>query len=206
MFVTVFALLSVFGFAVDASAGVCGNDTVGDTPPRSRPYRVGADTHPPEVRKYLTLTTINSHGVPTGCDCTAQRDWDWGLDARAVAAAKAAMDAKEALAIHNYAKYGVPADQVPMEARIIWFRTTWRNDSEQICLRTRMGGWAAVPGTSKHEWGMAVDIEDWGPDNAGVDVGFMRANGWCPTVQSEPWHLEYRPLLEGIGQAGRCIK
>lgn len=206
VFVTAFALLSSSGFATDASAGVCGDDMVADTPPRSRPYRLGADKHPPEVRKHLAMTTINTRGVPARCDCTASRDWDWGLDARAVASAKAAMDAKEALAIHNYAKFGVPAEQVPVEARTIWFRTTWRNGAEQVCLRTRLGLWAAVPGTSKHEWGMAVDLEDWGPHNAGVDIGFMRANGWCPTVRSEPWHLEYRPLLVKIGEAGRCIK
>ncbi|MCZ7628764.1 MAG: hypothetical protein M5U19_06755 [Microthrixaceae bacterium] len=46
VFVTAFALLSSSGFATDASAGVCGDDTVADTPPRSRPYRLGADKHP----------------------------------------------------------------------------------------------------------------------------------------------------------------
>ena len=172
----------------------------------SRPYRAGADQHPPEVRKYLALTTNNADGVPDRCDCTSPRDWDWGMEARTVASVKAAMDGKEALAIHNYAKFGVPADQVPVEARTIWFRTAWRNNTEQICLRSLFGSGAALPGTSKHEWGMAVDLEDWGPQNAGVDAGFMRANGWCPTVPSEPWHYEYRPLLAQIGQAGRCIK
>lgn len=203
---TTFALISVFSFAPDLSAGSCSSGGAGDSAPEGRPYRAGAEAQPPEVRKYLALTTNNADGVPDRCDCTAPRDWDWGLDAAAIESAKAAMDGKEALAIHNYAQYGVPAEQVPMEARTIWFRTTWRNNAEQICLRSLFGSGAARPGTSKHEWGMAVDLEDWGPQNAGVDSGFMRANGWCPTVPSEPWHYEYRPLLAQIGQAGRCIK
>lgn len=203
--VAALSLLSMFAFASPASAGGCGGSG-GDTPPEGRPYRKGAQAQPPSVRKYLALTTTNADGIADRCDCTAPRDWDWGLDPGAIASIKAAMDAKEALAIHNYAKFGVPPEQVPMEARTIWFRTTWRNNAEQVCLRRILGAGAAVPGASKHEWGMAVDIEDWGPRHGGVDAGFLQFNGWCRTVWSEPWHFEYKPLLARFGQAGRCIK
>ena len=191
--VTAFALISMFSFAPDASAGSCSSGGSGDSPPEGRPYRAGAEQHPPEVRKYLALTTNNADGVPDRCDCTAPRDWDWGLDAAAIASAKAAMDGKEALAIHNYAKYGVPAEQVPMEARTIWFRTTWRNNAEQVCLRSVFGSGAAIPGTSKHEWGMAVDLEDggrrtpaWTPGSCGPTDGAPRCRPNLGTTRSPP--------------------
>lgn len=54
------------------------------------------------------------------------------------------------------------------------------------------GGWAAVPGTSQHGWGRAVDLEM--NDEA---VAWMRANAWkygfVETVPREPWHWEFHP-------------
>ncbi len=154
----------------------------------------------------MARTTINANGQRESCECTAGRLWSWGMDAGAVQSIRAALDGKEALAIHNYARYGVPADRVPVEPRTIWFRTTWRSRSEQVCLKSVFGSGAARPGTSKHEWGLAVDLEDWGSQSQGIDAGFLRANGWCSTVRSEPWHFEYRPVLARMGQEYRCIK
>lgn len=199
------SLISLFVFAPPVSAGSCGGGR-GDSPPEGRPYRKDSEGRPASERKYLALTTTNANGVRDHCECTEPRDWEWGLDAAAIASVKAAMDSKEALASHNYAKFGVPPEQVPVEARTIWFRTTWRTNAEQVCLRSTLGAGAAVPGTSRHEWGMAVDIEDWGPEHGGVDAGFLQFNGWCRTVWSEPWHFEYRPVLARFGLAGRCIK
>ncbi len=54
----------------------------------------------------------------------------------------------------------------------------------------RDGGLAAVPGTSQHGWGRAVDLEL--DDRA---LTWMRANGerygFAETVPGEPWHWEY---------------
>lgn len=54
------------------------------------------------------------------------------------------------------------------------------------------GGLAAVPGTSNHGWGRAVDI-----DTAGGTVEWLRANGnrfgFFEDVPGEPWHWTYRP-------------
>lgn len=50
------------------------------------------------------------------------------------------------------------------------------------------GNLAAKPGTSRHEFGLAIDArgsEDW--ERAMVRNGFKR------TVKSEPWHWEYAP-------------
>ena len=57
---------------------------------------------------------------------------------------------------------------------------------------------AAVPGTSNHGWGCAVDtaLVGYGSDAKTVDSAFLQwalenaaANGWSWEVQSEPWHL-----------------
>ncbi|MFN3865843.1 MAG: D-alanyl-D-alanine carboxypeptidase family protein [Demequina sp.] len=54
------------------------------------------------------------------------------------------------------------------------------------------GGLAAVPGTSQHGWGMAVDLrldataQAWMREHAGA-YGFVEA------VPREPWHWEFHP-------------
>lgn len=204
----VMAVVVVVGSVVVAppvSAGSCSSGG-GDSEPEGRPYRSGSETQDPGARKHAALTTINADGIRSGCECVDSRPWEQGLPADAVASVRAAMDLKEAIAIHNYGRFGVPAEQVPVGARTIWIRTAWRSYDEQVCLRGLFGSGAALPGRSKHEIGVAIDIEDWGPQNAGVDAGALRAHGWCPTVSSEPWHYEYRPQLEAIGQGYRCIK
>ena len=57
---------------------------------------------------------------------------------------------------------------------------------------------AAVPGTSNHGWGCAVDaaLDGYGQSARVVDQAFVQwarqaalANGWSWEVQSEPWHF-----------------
>ncbi|GMA35621.1 M15 family metallopeptidase [Demequina litorisediminis] len=56
----------------------------------------------------------------------------------------------------------------------------------------RKGGLAAVPGTSQHGWGLAVDLrldataQAWMREHAG-------AYGFTEAVAREPWHWEYAP-------------
>lgn len=54
------------------------------------------------------------------------------------------------------------------------------------------GGLAAVPGTSAHGWGLAVDVE---VDDAGQR--WLRANGhrfgFVEDTPREPWHWTFRP-------------
>ena len=60
----------------------------------------------------------------------------------------------------------------------------------------RDGGLAAVPGTSNHGWGLAVDLD---LDERGQ--GWMREHGWrygfVEDVPREPWHWTYRPVGNG---------
>lgn len=75
---------------------------------------------------------------------------------------------------------------------------SYRSYEEQVDLVRRKGlysegGLGAVPGTSNHGWGLAVD----------ADVGdartldWMRVNAWrfgfVEAVPREPWHWEFRP-------------
>lgn len=60
----------------------------------------------------------------------------------------------------------------------------------------RDGGLAAVPGTSNHGWGLALDLD---LDDAAQR--WMRENGWrygfVEDVPREPWHWTYRPAGNG---------
>ncbi len=55
------------------------------------------------------------------------------------------------------------------------------------------GGLAAVPGTSNHGWGRALDVD---VDNPAA-MRWLQANGhrygFVEAVTREPWHWEYRP-------------
>jgi hypothetical protein len=75
---------------------------------------------------------------------------------------------------------------------------SYRSYDEQVDLVKRKGlysegGYAAVPGTSNHGWGLAVDVDTTNP----AAMSWMRANGYrfgfVEAVPREPWHWEFRP-------------
>lgn len=72
---------------------------------------------------------------------------------------------------------------------------SYRTYDQQVQLAqekglTKNGGWAAVPGTSNHGWGLAVDV-----DVNAAGLAWLRANGarygWVQPAAREPWHWEY---------------
>lgn len=86
------------------------------------------------------------------------------------------------------------------EADGIQIRITdsYRSYDEQVDLVRRKGlysegGLGAVPGTSNHGWGLAVDADV--TDNRTLE--WMRTNAWrfgyVEAVRREPWHWEFRP-------------
>lgn len=75
---------------------------------------------------------------------------------------------------------------------------SYRSYDEQVDLANRKGlyadgGLAAVPGTSNHGWGLAVDAN---VDDAAA-LRWLQANGhrfgFVEAVPREPWHWEFRP-------------
>lgn len=75
---------------------------------------------------------------------------------------------------------------------------SYRSYAEQVDLVRRKGlyengGLAAVPGTSNHGWGLAVDVDITDP----ATLDWIRSNGYqygfVEAVRREPWHWEYRP-------------
>jgi zinc D-Ala-D-Ala carboxypeptidase len=79
---------------------------------------------------------------------------------------------------------------------------SYRSYAEQVAVKASRGSWAAVPGTSKHGLGLAVDlcggIEDFGSpahlwmmQNAPL-YGWFHPDWAEPTgALPEPWHWEY---------------
>ncbi len=66
------------------------------------------------------------------------------------------------------------------------FRTRAQQEYLYQLFLSGKGNLAAKPGTSKHEFGLAIDARgtvDW--------EAAMTANGFRRTVSSEPWHWEY---------------
>ena len=66
------------------------------------------------------------------------------------------------------------------------FRTREQQEKLYALYLAGKGNLAAKPGTSKHEFGLAIDARgstEW--------ESAMSANGWRRTVNSEPWHWEY---------------
>jgi hypothetical protein len=75
---------------------------------------------------------------------------------------------------------------------------SYRSYDDQVDLASRKGlyqngGLAAVPGTSNHGWGLAVDADVRDP----AVMAWLRTNGprfgWVEPVPREPWHWEFRP-------------
>jgi len=76
------------------------------------------------------------------------------------------------------------------------FRTVVRQEYLYHCYLTKScnnGNLAAIPGTSNHGFGLAVDINQ---DNPGV-YSWLKAHahqyGFIRTVDTETWHWEHRP-------------
>jgi hypothetical protein len=85
---------------------------------------------------------------------------------------------------------------------------SYRSLAAQVSLRARKPRLAALPGTSEHGWGLALDIgcgvntyhgdaHKWLVEHAGaygwVNPGWAQADGSKP----EPWHWEFKPELLG---------
>ena len=75
---------------------------------------------------------------------------------------------------------------------------SYRSYDQQVDLVERKGlysegGYGAVPGTSNHGWGLAVDADV----NDPATLSWLRSNanrfGFVEAVPREPWHWEFRP-------------
>lgn len=79
---------------------------------------------------------------------------------------------------------------------------TYRSYSEQVSTRAAKPGLAAVPGTSNHGWGLAIDLAAPASSPGSAQYKWLRANaplyGWDNPAwarpngsKPEPWHFEY---------------
>ena len=80
---------------------------------------------------------------------------------------------------------------------------SYRSYSAQVDLFQRKPGLAAVPGTSEHGWGLAVDFCGGIEDSGSSASAWMRSNagrfGWFHPSwaepsgnRPEPWHWEFQ--------------
>lgn len=89
----------------------------------------------------------------------------------------------------------------------VYFRlsSAYRTVEEQQVLVDELGQWsptnpgAALPGTSPHGWGIAIDISS--PGSQQWINKYGAKYGWVPTVSNEPWHFEWKggqPQIEPV--------
>lgn len=146
-------------------------------PPRAGQARPGVGgfgriTPPPELAGYGNGRIPTEALEPIGIG--GHRLWSPAAEAFRLMAADAAADGVTIGVTDSYRPYD---EQVDLAQRKGLYRE---------------GGLAAVPGTSSHGWGMALDVD---VDDRGLqwlrDNGWMY--GWAETTPREPWHWEYRP-------------
>jgi zinc D-Ala-D-Ala carboxypeptidase len=152
----------------------------------SRASRAGERSVLPGCDGIARVTTAANGQLPSSALCTL---WDTEHRMRA--------DAAVALAKLNVAFEQHFGDNVCLT-------DSYRTISEQVHLRATKPGLAAVPGTSEHGWGMAVDLCDgvekgasssrwqWLRENAS-DYGWENPN-WAQYGGGgpfEPWHWEF---------------
>lgn len=75
-----------------------------------------------------------------------------------------------------------------------------RTTAEQADLYRKYPGKAARPGTSMHEFGLAVDVSSGDLDQLD-DMGLMRKYGFTRPVGGEPWHMEAAGIQTNIARA-----
>ncbi|WP_062200455.1 M15 family metallopeptidase [Demequina salsinemoris] len=87
--------------------------------------------------------------------------------------------------------------------RTLSLTDSYRSYASQVTTKARKGRLAAVPGTSNHGWGMAVDLDAasaaWLTAN-GADYGWVHPT-WARSGGSKPewWHLEF--VAPGVADA-----
>ncbi len=85
--------------------------------------------------------------------------------------------------------------------------SSYRSIDDQYRVQRLKGRLAAPAGQSNHGWGLAVDVCP--GDDRGEHKEWLDANGpafgwaspwWAMTIKWEPWHYEYTPGTEELGQ------
>jgi zinc D-Ala-D-Ala carboxypeptidase len=77
---------------------------------------------------------------------------------------------------------------------------SYRDYAKQVRVRDQLGSVAAIPGTSNHGYGVAVDLGsnipsgdspeyEWMTEHA-AEFGFVNPD-WAKTIKIEPWHWEF---------------
>jgi D-alanyl-D-alanine carboxypeptidase len=82
---------------------------------------------------------------------------------------------------------------------VLTLNAGYRSYAKQVKLyndyRAGVGNLAALPGTSNHGWGMAIDVHDYWSSRRHLDA-FGQPFGWAKAWSDAPgeaWHIVFRP-------------
>lgn len=85
--------------------------------------------------------------------------------------------------------YGAVEEYGRITGRSVTVTDGFRTYEEQAKLKRLKGNKAAMPGTSMHEYGLAIDVDSKALDEMDK-LGLLRKYGLTRPVGGEPWHLE----------------
>ena len=137
---------------------------------------------------------VRRYGTPEAWRLlTGQYEQSWAQAERVTALfARDAAAMLEELSAAYQQRFGEP----------IGLTDSFRSYASQVSTRAAKPGLAAVPGTSNHGWGLAIDLTSPASNPGSAQYKWLRANaplyGWDnpPWARSngskpEPWHFEY---------------
>lgn len=85
--------------------------------------------------------------------------------------------------------FGAVEEYHQLTGKRITVTDAYRSYEDQVAMRQKFGTRAAVPGTSLHGFGLALDADSKAL-NEMDDLGLLRKYGLTRPVGGEPWHLE----------------
>lgn len=95
---------------------------------------------------------------------------------------------------------GMAEEYGKLTGKTISVNSGTRTYAEQAHLYKTRPGWAARPGRSLHEFGLALDINS-GDANELEKLGLMKKYGFTRPIGQEPWHIEPAGIQRSIDLA-----
>lgn len=96
--------------------------------------------------------------------------------------------------------YGAVEEYGALTGKSVTVTDAFRSYADQVARQKKYGAGAAAPGTSLHEFGLAIDVDSKAL-NEMDKMGLLRKYGLTRPVGKEPWHLEPIGIQPDIAKA-----
>ncbi len=173
---------------------------------------------------YLTLVNRDHYLDQSRCIPLTRLESAECVDSRIVPELNAMIADAAAENVHMYVTWGyrsIKTQCAVMNAKILRYKADGKSDED---ARREAELWVAIPGTSEHELGLAVDLMpvegststeaevfDWLAENAyryGFILRYPKGKTEITKIGFEPWHYRYvgKDHAKKIHEAGVCLE